>query len=93
MSGTRMHLPLQPEEEFRAWAIAVNDDDGRKYQGYIGEYWWFHNKSPNIPKHLEGCRIALFVTRKLAREHLEDTRIAFPKSKIVQVKVTVKAIP
>ena len=75
-------------KKFYAWAIDANSKEGH---GYIGMYWWFDNLS-RIPEHLKGMRISLFKTRQIARDYLHTTRGAFPKSKVVKVKVTVETV-
>lgn len=72
-----------------AWAIDTNSKEGH---GYIGMYWWFNRQHPIIPEHLKGVRISLFKTRQTARDCLHVTRGAFPKSKVVKVKVTVETV-
>lgn len=74
-------------EIFYAWAIKTNhtDIDLKKYHGFIGRYWW-----KPVSKHLEGCRIALFTTKKIAKIYLPEVKCAFPKASIVKVKATVK---
>jgi len=76
-------------KKFYAWAIDSNSKEGH---GYIGTYWWFNNYGPRIPEHLKGGRISLFKTRQVARDYLHMTRGAFPKSKVVKVKVTVETV-
>jgi hypothetical protein len=72
---------------FQAWAIDTQSGEGH---GLIGRYWWFDENSRNIPKHMEGCRFALFKTRKDAREALPKVKRAFPKSKIKHVNVRIE---
>jgi len=73
-------------EVFYAWVINTRSVEGH---GLIGRYWKFENKIPNIPPHMEGCRVAMFTTRRIARENLPHVRRAFPKAKVVRVKVKV----
>ncbi len=72
---------------FTAWAINVR-------RGFLGRYWWFKGNCPKVPTHLEGCQIAFFCTRKLAREALRYEKVqnfvAYPKSKVSKVKVTIE---
>ena len=75
------------KKEFEAWAISSMSEEGH---GFIGRYWWFESKSPVIPSHLEGCRVALFKTRALARQGLVSVRRGFEKARVVKVKVTIE---
>ena len=73
---------------FNAWAIDTGEDS------FIGRYWWFEGRPPvyrpsTIPDHLEGCRVALFKTRSIARLHLPSVRAAYPQARVVQVGVRV----
>lgn len=45
---------------------------------------------PRLPEHLEGCMIALFKTRREARDAVKETTWASTKPKVVRVKVTVE---
>ena len=78
---------------FTAWAINTNyiDIDGKKYPGFIGRYWWFE-KIEHTPEKLEGCRVALFKTRKIARRNLQWVKSSFPKAKVKKVHVTIEEI-
>jgi hypothetical protein len=72
------------EKTFTAWAIQLD-----KEHGLAGRYWWFRDLPSNIPPHMEGCKSALFTTRKIARENLKYVRSPiWPKARVV--KVTVK---
>jgi len=73
-------------EKFSAWAINTRSDEEH---GLIGRYWWFANMPPKIPSHLEGCHIALFKTRKVARENLSSVKRAFESAVVVKVQVTI----
>lgn len=64
--------------ERRLWAIDMRGPDG----SYIGVFWFERGE---LPAHLDGCRIALFRTRRLAREKLPAVRQAFPRAQAVQV--------
>ena len=74
-------------EVFKAWAIDTRSYDGR---GFIGKYWWFEHKPPQIPKHMEGCKLALFKTRALARLGLPSVRRTFPEARVVKVSVKIE---
>ena len=78
---------------FTAWAINTNyiDIDGEKYPDFIGRYWGF-GKIERIPEKLEGCRVALFKTRKIARRNLQWVKSSFPKAKVKKVHVTIEEI-
>jgi len=79
--------------KFYAWAIDLN---GKKHPGLVGRYWWFDG-IPNIPPQLEGCRVCLFTTRKIARGYLKKMKkyeeeslgdfIPYPKARVVKVLV------
>jgi len=73
---------------FDAWVINTQSMEGH---GLIGRYWWFDKKTPRpgIPIHMEGCHVAMFTTRRIAREHLQSVRHSFPKAKVVHVKVRI----
>ena len=73
---------------FTAWAIKTNDPENL---GFIGRYWWFE-KIEYIPEKLEGCRVALFKTRKIARRNLQWVKSSFPKAKVKKVHVTIEEI-
>jgi len=74
------------KEEFTAWAINANSDEGH---GFIGRYWWF-SKRADIPVHMEGGKVALFKTRKLASENLTSVRGAFPSARAEKVTVKIE---
>ncbi len=74
-------------DNFIAWAINTHTE---RYHGLIGRYWWFNHRSPIIPPQLEGCKIALFKTRKLARENLSSIKEVYPKAQVQKVKMLVE---
>mgnify|MGYP001572044749 FL=1 len=76
------------KETFTAWAIDTRSIEGH---GFIGRYWWF-NGLVTIPKHLLGCKIALFTTRQLARQNLPGVRRAFPNARVVRVSVNIEVL-
>lgn len=80
---------MNKTEIFTAWAIDAHSKEGH---GFIGRYWWFNNKAPSIPPHLEGCKIALFKTRALAREELPSVRKAFKNAIVTKVKVIIGVV-
>ena len=71
---------------FNAWAIDTCSDEGH---GYIGRYW---HRIP-LPVHMEGCEIALFKTRELAKAAVKDMNehdyVQFPKAKVARVFVSI----
>jgi hypothetical protein len=77
------------KEDNLAWAIDTRSAEGH---GFIGRYYL----SQKVPKPNEGCKIALFKTRSIAREHLAIMKARtwqqFPKARVVQVRVTVESI-
>ena len=75
------------EEKFNAWAIDTRSDEGH---GLIGRYWWFGGEPPKIPTHMEGCEVALFKTRYMARKNIAHVKRGFPKAVVIKVKVIVK---
>jgi len=82
------------ERNFKAWAIDSNSKEGHGYHGYLGRYYWqMPDSSQAIPIHMEGCRIAMFTTRKIARESLKELKshkyVAFPKAKVVRISVSI----
>lgn len=86
LEGEGMGKRGQMDLTFQAWAIDIRPNDGH---GLIGRYWWFDGCYPNIPKHMEGCRFALFKTRKLAREALPKVKGTYPEARVVHVNVSV----
>ncbi len=74
-------------ETFTAWAIDSRSEEGH---GLIGRYWWFNHKSPVIPPHMEGCKIALFTTRALARKGLETVKGTWENARVIKAKVTIE---
>lgn len=77
------------EETFIAWAIDTRSEEGH---GLIGRYWWFNNKAPTIPTHMEGCKTAIFKTRALAKEGLSSVKKTFENARVVKVKVTIETL-
>ena len=73
-------------KSFSAWAISIRQD-GKV--SFIGRYWF----SPEIPVHLEGCRIALFDTRRLARQHLPDVKLSYKSARVRRVAVFIEVAP
>ena len=74
-------------ETFTAWAIDSRNEGG---YGLIGRYWLFYPVYALNPVHLEGCQVALFTTRELARRFLPKVRGAFPRARVVKVSVEIK---
>lgn len=73
-------------KQFTAWAINTNEEP----YGLIGRYWHF-GEAEKLPIHLEGCKTALFTTRKIARQNLKHVKgLSFPKAKVVKVTVTLE---
>lgn len=71
------------------WAIAAND---KEYRGLLGKYWWFGNRPHAIPTHMMGYKVAVFRTRRDAREALKYVKsdiYGFPNAKVVKVQVAV----
>ena len=77
------------ERTFFAWAIDTREPEG----GYLGRYYWFDSKSPQIPAYMEGNVFALFTTRQLARTYLPvakgpKERGKYPRARVQRVMVT-----
>jgi len=72
-------------DNFRAWAIDTNSEEGH---GLIGRYYW---ASP-LPPHMEGCTIALFKTMRVALQHLPDVQQTFKKARVIRVTLTITRI-
>jgi len=70
---------------FDAWVIDTQSVYGH---GLIGRYY-FTRVNGLVPVHMDGCRCAMFSTRKIAREHLQQVKRSFPKAKVIRVKVKV----
>lgn len=66
-----------------AWVIDTNE----KSYGFIGRYFFAKECYP--PTYLEGCKIALFRTRREARNHLPAVRRTFLKARVIQVGILV----
>jgi len=67
----------------KAWAIRTDDPEN---DNYIGIYWF----KGEVFLWQEGCRIALFSTRKNARASLPDVRQGYPKALVKWVTVMVE---
>lgn len=80
---------MQIRAEYTGWAIDSRSGEGH---GLIGRYWWFERPPPRIPFHMEGHEKAVFLTRREARAALPTARRAFPKSKVIKVKITIEEI-
>ena len=78
---------MMESEEFYAWGIDTRSPEGH---GLIGRYWWFNNHAPIIPSHMEGCKLAIFKTRKLARGNLPSVKSAYPNAQVVKVLVIIQ---
>lgn len=75
---------------YHAWAIDTRSDEGH---GLVGKYWWFggHQLScyeDKVPQ-ITGYKTALFRTRQIARDNLNDVKNAFPKAKVIKVQVDI----
>ena len=83
--------------QFNAWAINTMSEEGHSW---LGRYWRFKDMPPRLPEHMEGCHVALFKTRKIARENLKSVRgepndgkfYAFPKARVERVRITIDTI-
>jgi hypothetical protein len=79
-------------ELHQAWAIDTRSPEAHGLLGLL----WFGNEPP---PHLQGCRTALFRTRREARTALEtvvkpkDAYHAFPRATVVRVQVSVFPSP
>lgn len=73
---------------FYAWAVACNST---KNEGFIGPFWF---TSGDLYSYHDGVRIALFRTRKQARDVWKrvDGKTSFKKSKVVRVRAEIKSI-
>ncbi len=67
-----------------AWAIALTESD---YRPFAGHGWFGWLKAP----HVQGCRTALFGTRRKAREHLKSRATTF-KTRVARVRVTIEEV-
>lgn len=77
----------------KAWAIDTRASDGHGFIG-IGWFGWPQDKE----EHLWGCRIALFETRRQARQAWRGKEAgswykAFPRARVVRVEVSVRTLP
>lgn len=73
------------------WAIETRRDCLLQRSGFVGVYWF-----DQLYKHTEFacCTIALFKTRKLARENLPQVKRqhGFPKARVVKVQVSIEVV-
>ena len=78
-------------ESFYSWAIDSRSSEGH---GLLGRY--FFTRGAHIPPSSEGCRVALFKTRAIARQVLKEGYTPYIgdtwRPKVVRVKVTVIVI-
>lgn len=72
--------------QFTAWVIDTNSKEGHKL---VGRYWHFGNLPWGIPEHMEGCRSAMFTTRKLARKNLSFVKKVFPNATVRKAGVII----
>ena len=74
-------------EQFTAWAIDTQSTEGH---GLLGRYFFDNHITPS----LEGCRVALFKTREIARQYRRgsfwDYTPSTWKPKVIKVDVTVR---
>lgn len=63
----------------------LNDPEHRTFAG-------IYNFISHAGECQDGCRIALFATRWLARKRLLKVKVSFPKATVVKVAVTVRQI-
>jgi hypothetical protein len=81
---------------FMAWAIDLGRDKHTRDDGRMrlaGRYWNFGQVLERVlPVHLEGCQVALFTTRKIARDMLSLRVIGslHPHARVVRVEVTLR---
>ena len=73
---------------FIAWAIKTNDSENFSF---VDRYWGLE-ETERIPEKPEGCQVALFKTREIARKILQWVKSAFPKASVKKVRVTVEEI-
>lgn len=76
------------EKEFLAWAINTRSSE---CHGFLGRYAFYDD----IPLHMEGCKVALFKTRKEAKEALAEEKQGynpFPRECVSRVRVTIEEL-
>ena len=73
-----------------AWAIDTCSKEGHGLIGVLGLRLNFRQLS-DLPPWQDGCRIALWRTRKEATASLPCVRKAFPRAKVLRVAVTISA--
>lgn len=76
--------------KYDGWIIDPMSDEGH---GPIGRFWWFDGKSPEIPGHMLGHRVASFETRREAREALKWVRRGFPKARVRKARFAIEVEP
>ncbi len=73
--------------EFLTWAIDTRSKEVDF--GYVGRYFFVDT----VPASNDGCVVALFKTRAIARQHLTFMRSGynpFPEACVVRVKVSIQ---
>ena len=66
-----------------SWAIDLGT--GR----LAGKYLWFFGRPGKFPKQGDGIAIALFKTRKIAREACRKIKSSYPKAKVVRAWIQI----
>ena len=74
-------------KDFIAWAIDTQSTEGH---GLLGRYFFTHD----IPPSSEGCVIALFKTRQIARQYCKESFKNYTpstwKPRVIKVKLAIK---
>jgi len=65
-----------------AWAIEFRAE----HMNFAGVGWFGWPKE----SHLNGCRVALFTTRREARQHLPTVKRAFKRARVVPITLTIR---
>ena len=73
-------------KKYKGWAISSNTD--KEYR-LLGNYWNFDGKPMPLPIGMRGHLIAVFSTRREAREALIIARKTFPKSRVERVFIDI----
>ena len=73
----------------KGWAIHTRSEEGH---GFLGKYWPWRGFPCQIHDFMNGYTVAVWETRREAREAMIKGRVkdSFPKAQVVKVLVTIK---
>ncbi len=70
------------------WAIDLRPPENERF-GYAGVFFW----EKGAPADWYSLRVALFESRRKAQSHLLEVRTAFPRARVVQVRLGISQVP